>query len=137
MNNEVNIEWDIDYIKSYTSHQGKQHVVCLVGWKILITNNRDMTQLHGSVSIPIKLDLSNFTPYDLLTKKQVISWVQNILGESQVLEFEQAAIKQFNELINPSEVLLPLPWVVIEEPVIDTVIESLDINPTEIDTSNI
>ena len=116
MENEITLTWGVDYMKSYPLYEGNQDVVCLVSWKIVATDGTYTSQIQGSSSIPVAVG-PDFTPYELLTEAQVITWVQDVLGEDEVLELEEAVIVQLNQLINPPEVILPLPWVVVEEAV--------------------
>ena len=115
MENEITLTWGVDYMKSYPLYEGNQDVVCLVSWKIVATDGTYTSQIQGSSSIPVAVG-PDFTPYELLTEAQVITWVQDVLGEDEVLELEEAVIVQLNQLINPPEVILPLPWVVVEDP---------------------
>jgi hypothetical protein len=114
MANEVITEWSVNSIKVYSSYDGKQDVVCLAGWRLTATTGVYITFLQGTTSISVSDDLTNFKPYDDLTEDTVLLWVKNELGEEQVLELEQGVVSNLNELINPIEQYLPLPWVVEE-----------------------
>jgi hypothetical protein len=51
-----------------------------------------------------------FTPYENLTKEQVIGWVKNALGEEQVTSYEKNVEKQIESARNPTVVKPALPW---------------------------
>lgn len=115
MENEITLTWGVDYMKSYPLYEGNQDVVCTVGWKLIATDGTYTSQIQGSSSIPVAVG-PDFIPYELLTEAQVITWVQDVLGEDEVLELEKAVLELLNQAINPPEVTLPLPWAVVEEP---------------------
>lgn len=115
MENEITLTWGVNYMKSYPLYEGNQDVVCLVSWKLTAVDGVYSTEIQGSSSIPVSVG-PDFIPYELLAEAQVITWVQDVLGEDEVLELEEAVIVQLNQLINPPEVILPLPWAVVEEP---------------------
>ena len=107
---EITYIWDIDYLKSYPTYEDRTDVVCTVHWKLVTTNGEYNSQLIGSIDVPTEV-LEPFTPYDQLTKEQVLEWVQDVMGEEQVLIYQEAGLKKLNDLVNPPVVILPLPWV--------------------------
>jgi hypothetical protein len=52
---------------------------------------------------------SSFTPYDELTKEQVVGWVKNALGEEQVTSVEESLANQIQQKLDPTDAS-GVPW---------------------------
>jgi len=63
---------------------------------------------RGTVSFGAP-DPNNFTPYDQLTKNQVVGWVLNALGNEQVETICEGLTAQLNNKQNPVDAL-GIPW---------------------------
>jgi hypothetical protein len=57
---------------------------------------------HWTVSL-------DFTPYDELTKEQVVGWVKDALGEEQVTSVEESLANQIQKKLNPTDAS-GIPW---------------------------
>jgi hypothetical protein len=53
--------------------------------------------------------LDSFTPYDELTKEQVVGWVKNALGEEQVTSVEESLANQIQQKLDPTDAS-GVPW---------------------------
>lgn len=104
------VQWQIDSMSVMPSFGGQQDVVVLVNWSCVCLDDGAFGIVSKSTSI--ELDSSDpFTPYNILTQNQVIGWVQEVLGLSEVSNIEadsQAANQEAK--INPIPASLPNPW---------------------------
>ena len=66
------------------------------------------TGSYGSIGFSDP-DPENFIPYDQLTESQVISWVQDALGEEKVIEMEDALSAQLDGQVTPTDAS-GIPW---------------------------
>jgi hypothetical protein len=94
---------------AYSELDGQTDVVSTVHWTLNGTDGTYAGSVYGSVGVTLD-EGSVFTPYDQLTKAQVIGWVQDALGEDQVASYEANVVKQIEDQINPPVVNPPLPW---------------------------
>lgn len=92
---------------------GETDAVVLVQWAVSGTDGTySETLSDNTTQFTLSADEPNSTPYDELTEEQVIGWIQNVLGEDRVSNYEitiESSINsQANPPITPSE--QPLPW---------------------------
>jgi hypothetical protein len=109
------ITWNIEQLSCYPQEFDETDVVFSAAWRV----NGELTQdgttyyatVYGSQSIAPYTRGTAFTPYADLTLPQVIGWVQNAMGESQVAAINANIEQQIQSQINPTVVTPPLPWV--------------------------
>jgi hypothetical protein len=101
--------WNVQQMDAYPELDGEQDVVFTVHWTLTGTDGTYNGSVYGSVGVSIGPD-APFTPYTDLTQAQVIGWVQDALGEEQVLSYEANVAQQIDNQINPPVVTPPLPW---------------------------
>jgi len=103
-------EWIILQLDAYPQFDGKTDVVFVVHWRRNASNGNGLTaQIYGAQQIKISPD-DQFTPYNQLTKPQVVGWVKEALGEETILRQEEYLRQQIKDQINPPVVVLPPPW---------------------------
>jgi hypothetical protein len=109
------ITWSIEQLSCYPQELGETDVVFSAAWRV----NGELTQdgttyyatVYGSQSIAPYTRGATFIPYADLTLPEVIGWVQNAMGESQVAAINANIEQQIENQVNPTVVNPPLPWV--------------------------
>lgn len=96
----MNIEWNVVNMERKTDNG----FVITVHYTVTATDGEHSASVYGSVGYT--QDSDNFTPYDQLTKEQVVGWVKQSL-ESESIEANLAA--QIEALKNPVQES-GLPW---------------------------
>ena len=105
----TNYIWDIISMVSYTEYQGQNDVVCIVYWQTAGVDGQYTAYYDGNTELTYQSG-TPFTPYDQLTKDQVVGWVKASLGTGGVSAVEANIQTQLDGMTNPPVVLLPLPW---------------------------
>lgn len=103
------ITWEIDALDAYPQHDGKQNVVSTAHWRVNGSDGDYTASVYGSTGLTYD-DSAPFTPFDNLTKDQVIVWVRNTLGSDAVNNIEDSVSAQIEEQKSPSVVKPHLPW---------------------------
>lgn len=107
--------WSVLSMRCYPEKDGATDVVFNVRWMCEGKQDEFVARTSGALNIPVSTD--NFMPYDQLVQEQVLGWVwDNGVSKSESESFVQGQIEQ---MIAPSVVVPPLPWV--QEPVDATV----------------
>ena len=101
--------WSVVQMDCYPELDGDTDVVFTVHWTLNGTDGTYNGSVYGSVGVTLD-EGATFTPYADLTEAQVIGWVQDTLGEEQVLSYEANVAQQIDNQINPPVVTPPLPW---------------------------
>lgn len=118
-------DWNITRMVCEGQVNGLSNVVVLVQWKVTgtqIVNSKTYTaNFQGNT--PVTLDTnSNFTPYEQLSKSQVLNWVWDSTSKHSNIPPNQSTVntKTFAEtavqtrldalVSGPAQVDLPLPW---------------------------
>lgn len=99
--------WVISALDCKVDENNLQDVVYTVHWRYNATNEDGITaEVYGaqSVSSPTTED---FTPYDQLTKEQVVGWLEASLD---VPAMNEGLDKQIELIVHPVDVTLPLPF---------------------------
>lgn len=96
----MNIEWHIVNMDRQTA----DGFVVTAHYVVTATDGELSASTYGTVGFTQESD--NFTPYDRLTKEQVISWVQDSLGKETV---ETSLAGQIEAQRNPVQES-GLPW---------------------------
>jgi hypothetical protein len=109
----MNIDWIILNLECKTLENGLSNVVSRINIKLVATKTYNgeeyITQLIGPLDIPPP-DNANFTPYESLTKEQVINWITNTIGEQPLQKIYDRLQNILNEQINPTIVSLEPPF---------------------------
>lgn len=77
-------------------------------WTVNLTDQGESAGAYGSVGFG-EPDPNNYTPFDELTKDQVIGWVKDALGAEQVASIESSLQAQIQEKLNPTH-SAGVPW---------------------------
>lgn len=100
--------WVVNNMVSYPQSEGYTDVVFLVNWSCNGTDGTYTGALSGATNV--KLDpAAPYTPYADLTEDQVVSWVKEAIGASQVNAIQNDVAAQIaNNYYTPT--ILPNPW---------------------------
>jgi hypothetical protein len=106
----ITYTWTITQLDCYPSYAGQADVVFMVYWTYTGTEGSASFALSGSVNCRY-IAGSPFTPYNQLTQDQVIGWVTEALGPSQISTYQGIIANQIGLQLGPTPVTPPLPWV--------------------------
>ena len=102
--------WGIVQLDAYPEKDGLTDVVFTVHWNLTGDDGEGHTgYAYGSVGVTLD-EGGSYTPYNELTKEQVVGWVQESLGAEQVASLEASVANQIEQQINPTVVTPPLPF---------------------------
>jgi hypothetical protein len=104
------IVWNINSLLCKKQEDGEDDVVYQVAYSCIATEEVSGTEYVATVNsgIDIPFTSGTFTPYDQLTKDQVLGWVWSNGVEKDKVE---AALQvQLQSQINPPDVKPPIPW---------------------------
>lgn len=97
-------EWNIAQLERHLS----DGAVYTAHWTVNLEDQGEIASAYGSVGFSAP-DPDAFTPYDELTKEQVVGWVKGALGEEQVTSTEEALANQIEQKLNPTDAS-GIPW---------------------------
>ena len=97
-------EWNIAQLERHLS----DGAVYIAHWTVNLQDQSESASAYGSVGFSDP-DPTNFTPYDQLTKEQVIGWVKDALGEKQVASIATALETQIEQKLHPTNAQ-GIPW---------------------------
>jgi hypothetical protein len=118
---ETNFQWVISQLNCAVESEGLPNVINMIHWRYNATQvDGDKTyfsETYGASSVA-QPNPQNFTPYADVTEQEVINWLEEILPvEDMQLSLEANIALE----INPVEVILPLPWDSVVEPIVTEV----------------
>jgi hypothetical protein len=92
--------WDIAQLQYATSLNGFNNVVTIVHWSCTGVNGTVTDTRYSSSIIPVDFTPSDFTPYENLTKEQVLEWVwKDVPKEVVEAKCEEEIQKKLNEAL--------------------------------------
>jgi hypothetical protein len=97
-------EWNIAQLERHLT----DGAVYTAHWTVSLEEEGESASAYGSVGFSDP-DPTDFTPYDELTKEQVVGWVKDALGEEQVTSVEESLANQIQEKLNPTD-SPGIPW---------------------------
>ena len=110
----TNIVWSIEQLSCYPQEFDQTDVVFSAAWRVNGVDDTSGTPLYatvyGSQSVAPYTEGAPFIPYADLTQAEVIGWVQNAMGESQVAAINASIEQQIESQVNPTVVTPQLPW---------------------------
>lgn len=111
---EIKYKWTISSTPCKPEDGALKNIVSEVHWRLKASNEVHGAEAYGAVKISETND-NEFTPYESLTKDQVVSWVVNALSvegepKSQLELIKENLIKDLELQANPGEINLPLPF---------------------------
>lgn len=99
--------WIISALDCKVNEDNLQDVVYTVHWRYNATNEDGITaEIYGAQNIDSP-NPEDFTPYNEITKEQVIGWLEATID---VQKMKDNLDKQINLIVNPVNVTLPLPF---------------------------
>ena len=111
----TNIVWSIEQLSCYPQEFDQTDVVFSAAWRVNGVDDTSGTPLYatvyGSQSVAPYTEGAPFIPYADLTQAEVIGWVQNAMGESQVAAINASIEQQIESQVNPTVVTPQLPWI--------------------------
>lgn len=100
--------WVVNNMVSYPTAEGYTDVVVTVNWSCNGTDGTYSASLVGTTGVRLDPNVP-YTPYADLTEEQVIGWVKETLGPSQVETIQNDVAQQIaNSYYTPT--ILPNPW---------------------------
>jgi hypothetical protein len=120
---ETNFQWVISQLNCAVESEGLANVINMIHWRynaIQVDGGKTyFSETYGASSVA-QPNPQNFTPYADVTEQEVINWLEEILPvEDMKLSLENNIALQ----INPVEVVLPLPWNSVIEPIEEPIVE--------------
>lgn len=101
--------WSIAQLDCYPEHEGHSDVVFTAHWRLTGVDGEYTGSVYGSIGLELDPE-AEFTPFEELTKEQVIGWVEEKLGEEAVTGYKDSVAKQIADQANPPVVNPPVPW---------------------------
>ena len=100
--------WDITQLQSYPLHDGKTNVIVAIYWILNGTDGVNSASRQGAAGIQY-VPTSEFTPYENLTKDEMIAWAQTSLGTECVQEITDGIDSDLAQLAS-QPVFTNVPW---------------------------
>ena len=106
----ITYTWNVVQLDAYPEKDGLVNCVFTCHWTLNGDDGEGHTgAAYGSVGVTLD-EGGAYTPFDNLTKEQVVVWVKDSLGDEQVTSLEANIANQIEQQINPTVVTPPLPW---------------------------
>jgi hypothetical protein len=109
----MNIQWHIDQLFCYPLIGDYVDVVFSAAWRVTGTDGTYSAVSTGKQSLNPYATGSTFIPYEDLQEAQVIAWVQNAMGDSQVAAINAGVKAKIAAQITPTVITPPLPWATV------------------------
>ena len=106
---DVTYNWVIDNMSCHSEMHGEVDVVYTVAWTLSGTDGEHSSEIFGSINLEY-LAGSPYIQYADLTEEKVISWVKDVLGEHQILEYQGLIWQHIEAAKAPPVVIKKLPW---------------------------
>lgn len=105
----ITYTWDITNIRKAPQLEGKDNVVVHVRWTKTGTDENGTTgQFQGAT--PLAAPTGDFTPYEELTKEQVLGWVQAVVVGTYEQHVNEQIQKQITKKNDPWVDVTEAPW---------------------------
>lgn len=129
----INYTWNIIRLDCAPSENGLTNVVKVIHWSLTGTDENGLyASINNSYPLPSPTP-EGFTDYSTLTEETVIGWLESNLDVGYL------QTKLANEIVtqyNPPITSLPLPWIKVEEPVVEEpVLEVVEESNNGVDNS--
>jgi hypothetical protein len=103
-------DWVISAMECRVHEENMDDVVIIVHWRYQARELHEeieyFAETYGATSVGMP-DPETFTPYDQLTKEQVVGWLE---AELDVEKMNESLQENINLQINPVTVTLPPAW---------------------------
>jgi hypothetical protein len=101
----MNYSWDCKTVDTYPAQGELTDVVYNVHWRLAATEGEHSATVIGTQNLTSEnIQPEGFIAFEDLTHQQVISWVEEAMGEDKVLELKASAASQVQSLITPTSV---------------------------------
>lgn len=106
----ANATWDIAQLERHLpdGNTCPDGAVYTVHWTVSLEEDGETAGAYGSIGLGDPSP-EGFTPFDQLTKEEVVGWVLSTLGVDQVVSIEEALHNQIQQKINPTSAT-GVPW---------------------------
>jgi hypothetical protein len=99
--------WTVSQLDCYPQYDNQTDVVFTVHWQLIGTDGTHTGSVYSTCGVTYKAD-TPYTPYDQLTKNQVLGWIwANGVDKNSA---EAAVQAQIDNQINPPVISPQLPW---------------------------
>lgn len=105
----ITYDWLPERLDAYPEKDGFNDVVFVVYWRVNATDGDFQATVAGAQMVELDPD-GEFTPYERLTKDQVLAWVKASMGQGKIAEIESYLAKQIANQIAPPVASPALPW---------------------------
>jgi len=103
----VIFNWQVTKLDCYPQYDNQTDVVFVVHWQLTGTDGTHTGSVYSTCGVTYKAD-TPYTPYDQLTKNQVLGWIwANGVDKASA---EAAVQTQIDNQINPPITSPKLPW---------------------------
>jgi hypothetical protein len=82
--------------------------VSMIHWTASLEEGGEVASVYGSTGLGEPAS-DSFTPYNQLTKSQVVGWLLATLGVDQVVSIEEGLNNQIQQKLNPTAAA-GIPW---------------------------
>ena len=112
----INYTWNIIRLDCAPSENGLTNVVKVIHWSLTGSDENGLSaSINNSYPLPSPTP-EGFTDYSTLTEETVIGWLESNLDVGYLqTKIANEIATQYNPPITP----LPLPWIKVEEPVVE------------------
>ena len=109
--------WVAKQLNVIPSKEQHKDVVYSIVWEINAVDGEDFASNFGAVLVNTD-NLENFTAYENLTEKQVLSWIFAALGQEgkMKIESEAQAVIEAKKLLVTIVSKASLPWAIVAQP---------------------
>jgi hypothetical protein len=105
----ITYAWEITNLRKANTLNTLENVVVHVRWKKVGTDENGTTGEFAGAT-PLTAPDSDFTPYEELTKEQVLGWIQNIVVGSYEQHVNEQIEKQIIKKNDPWVDVTETPW---------------------------
>jgi hypothetical protein len=120
----ITYTWDIFRLDCAPSENGLTDVVKVIHWILQAQDENGVSSsINNSYTLPSPSP-EEFSDYSTLTKETVIGWLESNLDVGYL---KSRLANEIATQYNPPIVPLPLPWVKVEEPVLEVIEEPVSV----------
>jgi hypothetical protein len=105
----VTFIFDIVSLDCRPEVNGVANIVDTVHWSLVAVDGQYSVDAYGYEKLMVN-ENGDFTPYDNLSKDDVIEWVKIAIGSEVIEILENSLADQIETMKNPPVVKPPLPW---------------------------
>jgi hypothetical protein len=103
----ITYTWSIDSLPNYPEKDGETDVIFQVNWTLTGIDGQYTASEKGATGLDFRPD-TPFTPYNQLTKEQIIGWVSSAMSEETLNLYKGWITDNIEQQKNQQ--ISPLPW---------------------------